>query len=139
MLTFPGCVLHSMLHGTTCSRKQVKGCKGYTYSHRCCRGAGAVPAPQHASTPCLCHPLQAPLDDLLRDFANPRDNDRYFPFARHMDWFDGHSWASGYTVFAAGKNQVQHALCPMVILYASASCCVQLALHGLLSICPCKR
>ena len=67
---------------------------------------------QHVNTPCLCHPLQAPLDDLLRDFANPRENDRYFPFARHMDWFDGHSWASGYTVFAAGKNQVRQALCP---------------------------
>ena len=68
--------------------------------------------PQYVSTPCLKHALQAPLGDLLRDFANPRDNDRYFPFARHMDWFDGHSWASGYTVFAAGKNQVRQALCP---------------------------
>jgi Glycosyl hydrolase family 81 C-terminal domain len=55
--------------------------------------------------------LQAPLDDLLREFANPGENDRYFPFARHMDWFDGHSWASGYTVFAAGKNQVGSASC----------------------------
>jgi endo-1,3(4)-beta-glucanase len=49
--------------------------------------------------------LQAPLDDFLRDFANPRPSDAYFPLARGKDWFDGHSWASGYTVFAAGKNQ----------------------------------
>ncbi len=55
----------------------------------------------------LCNP-QPPLDDLVRDFANPRTTgDRFFPFARQKDWFDGHSWASGYTVFAAGKNQVQ--------------------------------
>ena len=76
----------------------------------------AVPVLQHASTPCLCHPLQAPLDDLLRDFANPRNNDRYFPVARHMDWFDGHSWASGYTVFAAGKNQVRQPCAPLLIV-----------------------
>jgi Glycosyl hydrolase family 81 C-terminal domain len=64
-----------------------------------------LPPCQRPQSEIFCNP-QAPLDDLLRDFANPRENDRYFPFARHMDWFDGHSWASGYTVFAAGKNQV---------------------------------
>ena len=26
--------------------------------------------------------------------------------APFQDWFDGHSWASGITPFAAGKNQV---------------------------------
>ena len=50
---------------------------------------------------------QAPLDALVRDFANPRSTDRYFPFARNKDWFDGHSWASGYAVFGAGKNQAR--------------------------------
>lgn len=48
---------------------------------------------------------QAPLDALLRDFANPLSNDTFLPFARNKDWFDGHSWASGVTPFAAGKNQ----------------------------------
>ena len=34
---------------------------------------------------------------LLRDVANPRSDgsDRFFPFARYMDWFEGHAWSSG--------------------------------------------
>ncbi len=52
------------------------------------------------------HAAQAPLDALLRDFANPRANDDYLPFVRNKDWYDGHSWASGVVPFAAGKNQV---------------------------------
>lgn len=51
--------------------------------------------------------VQAPLDAVLRDFANPRANDKYLPFVRNKDWYDGHSWASGVVPFAAGKNQVQ--------------------------------
>mmetsp|Transcript_1217 Transcript_1217/g.3601 ORF Transcript_1217/g.3601 Transcript_1217/m.3601 type:complete len:720 (+) Transcript_1217:142-2301(+) len=47
----------------------------------------------------------APLDALLRDFANPRSNDKYLPYVRNKDWYDGHSWASGVVPFAAGKNQ----------------------------------
>jgi Glycosyl hydrolase family 81 C-terminal domain len=85
-------------------------------------------------TPCTCRPLQAPLDDLLRDFANPRETDRYFPFARHMDWFDGHSWASGYTVFAAGKNQVRQPCALTFTTNAFAFCwlyeALLLAPHG---------
>ncbi|KAG2445657.1 hypothetical protein HXX76_000266 [Chlamydomonas incerta] len=42
---------------------------------------------------------------LLRDFANPNKADPYFPFARHMDWWEGHSWASGTQVFIDGKMQ----------------------------------
>ncbi|KAG2453738.1 hypothetical protein HYH02_001949 [Chlamydomonas schloesseri] len=42
---------------------------------------------------------------LLRDFANPNKADPYFPFARHMDWWEGHSWASGTQVFIDGKVQ----------------------------------
>ena len=55
---------------------------------------------------------QAPVDALLRDFANPRASDNYLPFVRNKDWYDGHSWASGVVPFAAGKNQVSTlALC----------------------------
>lgn len=50
--------------------------------------------------------MQAPLDDLVRDFRNPRTGDQFLHFVRNKDWFDGHSWTSGYTFFAAGKNQV---------------------------------
>ncbi len=51
--------------------------------------------------------MQEALDELIRDFANPDAGDRFFPFARHMDWYEGHSWAAGITPFAAGKNQVR--------------------------------
>jgi endo-1,3(4)-beta-glucanase len=34
-------------------------------------------------------------DALVRDICNPDSNDMDFPFARHKDFFDGHSWASG--------------------------------------------
>jgi len=42
---------------------------------------------------------------LVRDYANPSSQDSYFPITRHMDWFDGHSWASGIIEFGDGKNQ----------------------------------
>ncbi|GMH35794.1 hypothetical protein BSKO_03662 [Bryopsis sp. KO-2023] len=33
--------------------------------------------------------------DLVRNFANPNRNDPYYTFARHKDFYVGHSWASG--------------------------------------------
>lgn len=33
--------------------------------------------------------------DLVRNFGNPNRNDRYYTFARHKDFYAGHSWASG--------------------------------------------
>lgn len=33
--------------------------------------------------------------DLVRNFANPNRNDMFYTFARHKDFFAGHSWASG--------------------------------------------
>ncbi len=42
---------------------------------------------------------------LVRDFANPLRGDPLFPFARHMDWWGGHSWAGGFTAMGDGKNQ----------------------------------
>ena len=54
-----------------------------------------------------CRSLQAALDELLRDYANPNMGDKYFTFARHMDWFEGHSWAGGIVAFGDGRNQVR--------------------------------
>lgn len=50
---------------------------------------------------------QEALDELLRDFANPNTNDKFFTFARHKDWFEGHSWAAGVVAFGDGRNQVR--------------------------------
>ncbi|GMH38013.1 hypothetical protein BSKO_05897 [Bryopsis sp. KO-2023] len=48
---------------------------------------------------------QAPILDVVRDFANPNKDDGFFPMARHMDFFAGHSWASGLFCFQDDKNQ----------------------------------
>ncbi|KAJ1922016.1 hypothetical protein H4219_000363 [Mycoemilia scoparia] len=42
---------------------------------------------------------------LLRDYANASRSDPAFPFLRHFDLFDGHSWASGTFAFADSRNQ----------------------------------
>jgi endo-1,3(4)-beta-glucanase len=46
-----------------------------------------------------------PMETLIRDICNPEPNDPDFPFARHKDFFDGHSWASGLFQQANGKGQ----------------------------------
>ena len=45
------------------------------------------------------------IDTLVRDICNPDSTDPDFPFARHKDFFDGHSWASGLFQQANGKGQ----------------------------------
>ena len=47
---------------------------------------------------------------LIRDIANPSENDPYFPTWRHKDWFLGFSWASGIVTLSGlpypnGRNQ----------------------------------
>ncbi|HTN86238.1 MAG TPA: glycosyl hydrolase, partial [Sorangium sp.] len=42
---------------------------------------------------------------LVRDIANPSAKDPHFTPFRNVDWFRGHSWASGLTPFADGRNQ----------------------------------
>ncbi|KYF54174.1 hypothetical protein BE08_13360 [Sorangium cellulosum] len=42
---------------------------------------------------------------LVRDIANPSTKDEHFTPFRNMDWFRGHSWASGLFPFADGRNQ----------------------------------
>lgn len=54
---------------------------------------------------------QEALDELLRDFANPNMDDKFFTFARHKDWFEGHSWAGGVVAFGDGRNQVRDPPC----------------------------
>lgn len=48
---------------------------------------------------------KAGLDSIVRDICNPDITDPDFPFARHKDFFDGHSWASGLFQQANGKGQ----------------------------------
>jgi endo-1,3(4)-beta-glucanase len=43
--------------------------------------------------------------NLVRDIANPSASDPYFPQFRMLDWYDGHSWASGLYPFGDGRNQ----------------------------------
>lgn len=43
---------------------------------------------------------------LIRNIANPSEEDEYFPTWRHKDWYQGHSWASGIAMpYLNGKNQ----------------------------------
>ncbi|GMH38802.1 hypothetical protein BSKO_06700 [Bryopsis sp. KO-2023] len=43
--------------------------------------------------------------ELVRDYANPNRDDSFYPYARHFDFYMGHSWAGGLWVFGASKNQ----------------------------------
>ncbi|PVV04751.1 hypothetical protein BB560_000733 [Smittium megazygosporum] len=45
------------------------------------------------------------LDAILGDYANIESNTTYFTRIRHMDLYDGHSWASGLFVFGLNRNQ----------------------------------
>ncbi|KZT24012.1 glycoside hydrolase family 81 protein [Neolentinus lepideus HHB14362 ss-1] len=45
------------------------------------------------------------IDDLVRDAANPSEQDVHFPVSRAFDWFHGHSWAKGLFESADGKDQ----------------------------------
>ena len=44
---------------------------------------------------------------LIRNIANPSEDDPHFPMWRHKDWYQGHSWASGIArpPYTNGKNQ----------------------------------
>ncbi len=44
---------------------------------------------------------------LIRNIANPSEDDVHFPKYRHKDWFQGSSWASGVAIppNLNGKNQ----------------------------------
>ena len=49
---------------------------------------------------------QAKVNDVIRDIANPSPSaDPYFTQFRHLDWFEGHSWAAGLQANGDGRNQ----------------------------------
>lgn len=45
------------------------------------------------------------VNDLARDFANPNEDDSYFPAYRSFDWYNGHSWAKGIYSSGDGKDE----------------------------------
>ncbi|KAF8471887.1 endo-1,3(4)-beta-glucanase [Kalaharituber pfeilii] len=45
------------------------------------------------------------VNTLIRDVANPSEQDPYFPVSRSFDWWHGHSWAKGIFESADGKDQ----------------------------------
>lgn len=45
------------------------------------------------------------VNTLVRDYANPVMDDKYFPFSRSFDWFHGHSWAKGLFESGDGKDE----------------------------------
>ncbi|KAK6457800.1 endo-1,3-beta-glucanase [Scheffersomyces xylosifermentans] len=45
------------------------------------------------------------VNTLIRDVANPSEEDTYFPVSRMFDWFGGHSWAAGLFASGDGKNE----------------------------------
>lgn len=45
------------------------------------------------------------VNNLIRDVANPSEDDSYFPVSRMFDWFAGHSWASGLFASGDGRNE----------------------------------
>lgn len=45
------------------------------------------------------------VENLLRDYANPSENDNHFPAFRSFDWFNGHSWAKGLFESGDGKDE----------------------------------
>lgn len=45
------------------------------------------------------------VNNLVRDVANPSESDNYFPIFRSYDFFIGHSFAHGITVYADGKDE----------------------------------
>ena len=45
------------------------------------------------------------VDSLVRDVANPSDDDSYFPVSRMFDFYSGHSWAHGMFEAGDGKDE----------------------------------
>lgn len=49
--------------------------------------------------------LEPYVTTLVRDYANNDKDDPFFAYARHKDWYMGHSWAAGLQSSWDGKNQ----------------------------------
>jgi endo-1,3(4)-beta-glucanase len=50
-------------------------------------------------------PFKVNFDALVRDICSINRADAFFPYVRHKDFYDGHSWASGLFNQANGKGQ----------------------------------
>ena len=78
------------------------------------------------------------METIIRDFCNPDPSDPDFPFIRHKDFFDGHSWASGLFQQANGKGQESASEAANayygVYLYALATANLDLSKFALLSL-----
>jgi hypothetical protein len=72
---------------------------------------------------------------LVRNIANPTDDDAIFPTFRMKDWYQGHSWASGIVspVFLNGRNQESSsesiAAYESVALYGAVMVCAYFCFH----------
>ncbi len=58
-------------------------------------------------------------DMITRDICTLTDTDSDFPFARHKDLFDGHSWASGLMSQMNGKSQESSSEVNELVYYVS--------------------
>jgi endo-1,3(4)-beta-glucanase len=79
---------------------------------------------------------------LVRNIANPTDDDEVFPSFRMKDWYQGHSWASGIhtPVFLNGMNQESSsesiAAYESVALYGAVMVCASFYFHWhVISLC----
>ncbi len=59
---------------------------------------------------------KANMDVFVRDICNPFHDDDMFPFVRHKDMYDGHSWASGLFTQGNGKGQESSSEVGMLVL-----------------------
>lgn len=58
---------------------------------------------------------------LVRDYANPSDEDTAFPVFRNKDWYRGHSWASGLTEPMFGNIMNQESTSEAVMAYEAVA------------------
>ena len=58
---------------------------------------------------------------LVRDYANPSEEDTAFPVFRNKDWYRGHSWASGLTEPMFGNIMNQESTSEAVMAYEAVA------------------
>eukprot|EP00536_Pseudo-nitzschia_multiseries_P001938 jgi/Psemu1/251120/estExt_Genewise1Plus.C_260031 len=57
----------------------------------------------------------------VRDYANPSEEDEFFPLFRNKDWYRGHSWASGLTEPMFGNIMNQESSSEAVMAYEAVA------------------
>uniref|UniRef100_A0A7S4AS41 glucan endo-1,3-beta-D-glucosidase n=1 Tax=Pseudo-nitzschia australis TaxID=44445 RepID=A0A7S4AS41_9STRA len=58
---------------------------------------------------------------LVRDYANPSEEDKSFPVFRNKDWYRGHSWASGLTEPMFGNIMNQESSSEAIMAYEAVA------------------